>query len=179
MRIALRAAAVIDRLSRFFGVLASAAVLSACLISAGAATARYGLGVGSNAWLEIQWYLFGAMILLGGAVTLCRNEHVRVDLLYMLAGKRLRLWLDTFGLLLFLLPGMALMTVLSWPLFWESFRLQEMSDSAGGLIRWPAKLLLPLGFGLVTLQGLAELIRRIAALAGRAEVDTGYVRPEQ
>lgn len=179
MRTALRTAAMIDRISRFFGLLASAAVLGACLISAAVAMARYGLGIGSNAWLEIQWYLFGAMILLGGAVTLARNEHVRVDLLYMLAGARLRLWLDTFGLVAFLLPGMVLMTILSWPQFWASFQLQEMSDSAGGLIRWPAKLLLPLGFGLLTLQGLAELVRRIAALAGVAEVNTDYVRPEQ
>lgn len=179
MRVALRLVSVIDRVSRFFGWFASAAVLSACLISAAVAVARYSLSIGSNAWLEIQWYLFGAMILLGGAVTLARNEHVRVDLLYMLAGPRLRLWVDVFGLVVFLLPGMILMAILSWPQFVESFQLGEISDSPGGLLRWPAKLLLPLGFGLVTLQGLAELIRRIAALAGWAEVDTAYVRPEQ
>lgn len=179
MRGLIAAANAIDRLSRFFGVLAAAAVLAACLISAGAAMARYGLGVGSNAWLEIQWYLFGAMILLGGALTLQRNEHVRVDLVYMTVGARTRLWLDTFGLVVFLLPGMALMAVLSWPGFWEAWVNHEVSDSPGGLLRWPAKLLLPVGFALVTLQGLADLVRRVAALRGVVAVDTTYVRPEQ
>jgi TRAP-type mannitol/chloroaromatic compound transport system permease small subunit len=179
MRLALRAAGVIDGISRAFGWLAAAAVLAACLISAAVASARYGLGVGSNAWLEIQWYLFGAMIMLGAAWTLKRNEHVRVDLLYLAASPRLRLWLDLFGLLLFLLPGMVLMAALSWPQFWESFVRHEISESPGGLIRWPVKLLLPVGFALVALQGIAEVIRRIAALRGALVLDTDYVRPDQ
>jgi TRAP-type mannitol/chloroaromatic compound transport system permease small subunit len=179
MQAALALAGVIDRISRVFGLVAAAATLGACLISAGVALARYGLGVGSNAWLEIQWYLFGAMILLGAAWTLKRNEHVRVDLVYMAVGARTRLWLDLFGLLVFLLPGMVLMAALSWPPFWESFSRNEISESPGGLLRWPVKLLLPVGFALVALQGVAEAIRRIAALRGTVEVDTTYVRPEQ
>jgi TRAP-type mannitol/chloroaromatic compound transport system permease small subunit len=179
MRLALRAAEVIDGISRSFGWLASVAVLAACLISAAVASARYGLGIGSNAWLEIQWYLFGAMILLGAAWTLNRNEHVRVDLLYLVANPRQRLWLDLFGLLVFLLPGMVLMAALSWPQFAESFARNEISESPGGLLRWPVKLLLPVGFALVALQGVAEVIRRIAALRGEVALDTEYVRPEQ
>jgi TRAP-type mannitol/chloroaromatic compound transport system permease small subunit len=179
MRIALRAADSIDRISRGFGLLASAAVLAACLISAAVASARYGLGIGSNAWLEIQWYLFGAMILLGAAWTLKRNEHVRVDLVYLAVTPRRRLWLDLFGLLAFLLPGMVLMAALAWPPFWERFSRNEISESPGGLLRWPVKLLLPVGFALVALQGVAETIRRIAALRGEAELSTEYVRPEQ
>jgi TRAP-type mannitol/chloroaromatic compound transport system permease small subunit len=179
MRTALGAAAIIDGISRVFGWLASAAVLAACLISAAVASARYGLGIGSNAWLEIQWYLFGAMILLGAAWTLRRNEHVRVDLLYLAVSPRLRLWLDLFGLVAFLMPGMLLMAFLSWGPFHESFVLGEISDSPGGLVRWPVKLLLPVGFALVALQGLAEIIRRIAALRGIAAIDADYVRPEQ
>jgi len=179
MRLALRAADLIDGISRIFGWLASAAVLAACLISAAVASARYGLGVGSNAWLEIQWYLFGAMILLGAAWTLRRNEHVRVDLLYLVASPRQRLWLDLFGLVFFLLPGMVLMAWLAWPPFVESFLRHEVSESPGGLLRWPVKLLLPVGFALVALQGIAEIIRRIAALRGMAALDAEYVRPEQ
>jgi TRAP-type mannitol/chloroaromatic compound transport system permease small subunit len=179
MRLALRAAQLMDGISRGFGLLAAAAVLAACLISAAVALARYGLGVGSNAWLEIQWYLFGAMILLGAAWTLKRNEHVRVDLVYLAVGPRTRLWLDLFGLLVFLLPGMVLMAALSWPPFWESFARHEVSESPGGLLRWPVKLLLPVGFALVALQGIAETIRRIAALRGDVALDTTYVRPEQ
>ena len=179
MRIALGIADLIDRISRLGGILASLAVLAACFISAAVAMARYGLGVGSNAWLEIQWYLFGAMIMLGAAWTLKRNEHVRVDLVYLAVGPRTRLWLDTIGVALFLLPGMILMAWLSWPQFWESFMRHEISESPGGLLRWPVKLLLPVGFALVALQGIADLIRRIAALAAVAEFDATYVRPEQ
>ncbi|MCC7283340.1 MAG: TRAP transporter small permease subunit [Acetobacteraceae bacterium] len=179
MRLALGAVAVIDGISRAFGWLASFAVLAACLISAAVASARYGLGIGSNAWLEIQWYLFGAMILLGGAWTLRRNEHVRVDLLYLAASPRLRLWIDLFGLVFFLMPGMLLLATLSWSPFAESFLRHEISESPGGLVRWPVKLLLPVGFALLALQGVAEIIRRIAALRGAGALDAEYVRPEQ
>jgi TRAP-type mannitol/chloroaromatic compound transport system permease small subunit len=119
------------------------------------------------------------MVLLGAAWTLKRNEHVRVDLVYLMVAPRTRLWLDLFGLLVFLLPGMVLMAALSWPQFWESFSRHEISESPGGLLRWPVKLLLPVGFALVALQGIAEAIRRIAALRRAVEIDTTYVRPEQ
>lgn len=179
MRGLLAAATAIDRLSRGAAILASAAVLAACLISAGVAVVRYGLSAGSNAFLEIQWYLFSATFLLGAAWTLKKNEHVRVDLVYSAVSDRGRLWIDAFGFALFLLPGMALMAWLGWAVFWESFVRHEISTDPGGLVRWPVKLLLPLGFALVFLQGCAELIRRIAALSGQDSIDTAYVRPDQ
>lgn len=179
MRGLLAAATAIDRLSRAAAILASAAVLAACLISAGVAVVRYGLSEGSNAFLEIQWYLFSATFLLGAAWTLRRNEHVRVDLIYSAVSDRGRLWIDAVGFALFLLPGMALMAWLGWAVFWESFIRHEISTDPGGLVRWPVKILLPVGFALVFLQGVAELIRRIAAIAGETRIDTAYVRPDQ
>lgn len=172
-------AAVADRVSQVCGAAATVAVLAACLISAGNAASRYALGLTSNAWLEVQWYLFGAMALLGAAETLKRGAHVRVDLLYAMAGDRGRVWIDVAGLVLFLLPGMALLAWLSWPFFWESWIRHEISNNPGGLVRWPVKLLLPLGFALVVMQGLAELAKRIAALAGAYRLDTSYNRPLQ
>lgn len=179
MRGLMRLAAAADSVSRAAGALATAAVLAACLISAGNAASRYALGLTSNAWLEVQWYLFAAMAMLGAAETLRRGGHVRVDLVYAAVGDRGRLWIDCAGIVLFLLPGMALLAWLSWPYFVESWARHEISNNPGGLLRWPAKLLLPIGFVLVTLQGLAELARRVAALAGRVSLDTTYHRPLQ
>ncbi|QXM23571.1 TRAP transporter small permease subunit [Elioraea tepida] len=176
MRALIRFASIADRLSAASARLATAAVLLAVLISAGNATSRYALGLTSNAWLEVQWYLFAAIALLGAAETLKRGAHVRVDLLYVLAGERGRLAIDLFGLVVFLLPGMILLGWLSWPFFWESWIRNEFSNNPGGLYRWPVKALLPLGFALVALQGLAELAKRIAALAGAYRLDTTYNR---
>ena len=148
------------------GGVATAAVLLACLISAGNAASRYALGLTSNAWLEAQWYLFAAIVMLGAAHTLRRNEHVRVDLVYGWVGERTRLWIDVFGILVFLLPGMLLLAWMTWPFFLDSWMRHEVSPNAGGLLRWPVKVLLPVGFALVALQGLAELVKRVAALAG-------------
>lgn len=179
MRGLVRFAAVADAVSAAAGTLATAAVLLAVLISAGNATSRYALGLTSNAWLEVQWYLFAAIALLGAAQTLKRGAHVRVDLLYAAAGERGRIWIDLFGLLFFLLPGMILLGWLAWPFFWESWIRNEHSNNPGGLYRWPAKFLLPVGFALVALQGLGELAKRIAALAGAYRLDTTYNRPLQ
>jgi len=179
MRALTRFAAAADAVSRVAGALATAAVLAACLISAGNAASRYALGLTSNAWLEVQWYLFAVMALLGAAETLKRGAHVRVDLVYAAVSDRARLWIDVFGIVVFLLPGMALLAWLSWPYFWESWIRNEISNNPGGLLRWPAKLLLPIGFALVTLQGLAELAKRAAALAGAWRLDTTYRRPLQ
>lgn len=179
MQSALRLADAIDRISRVAGLIAAAAVLAAVLISAGNAVSRYALSLTSNAWLELQWYLFAATVMLGGAWTLRRNEHVRVDLVYGSVSDRGRLWIDTLGLALFLLPGMLLLGALSWPVFDASFAQGEVSANAGGLLRWPVKLLLPIGFALVFLQGVAELIRRIAALKGIVRIDLAYERPQQ
>ncbi len=154
-------------------------VLLAVLVSASNATVRYGLSIGSNAWLELQWYLFAAIVLLGASNTLRLNAHVRVDLLYNRLSPRRQVWLDLVCLALFLLPASVLLTGMSWTVFIESWRIDEISSNAGGLLRWPVKLLLPLGFGLLTLQGLAEMARRVAMLAGSIPLSTQYERPVQ
>jgi TRAP-type mannitol/chloroaromatic compound transport system permease small subunit len=169
----------VDALNRRLGLLANWLVLLACLISAGNAFMRYGFNLSSNAWLEIQWYLFGAMVLLGASYTLKVNEHVRVDLLYGNVSRRVQLWIDLLGGVLFLLPATVILAWLSWPLFANSFALGETSSNAGGLLRWPVKLLLPAGFALLTLQGLSEIVKRAAAIAGRIEIDGTYQRPVQ
>ena len=169
----------IDRLSDVFGYIAKWLVLLACLVSAGNAIVRYLISYSSNGLLEIQWYMFGGIVLLGAAQTLRLNEHVRVDLLYSSVSDRTRLWIDIFGITIFLLPVMAFLVSLTWPVFMSSFRLKEMSMNAGGLILWPAKALLPLGFALLFLQGLAELAKRIAALTGAIRIDTHYEAPLQ
>ncbi|MBI5164534.1 MAG: TRAP transporter small permease subunit [Magnetospirillum sp.] len=179
MRGLLRFSAAIDRVNAACGKVASLLVLLACLISAGNAVMRYTISYSSNAWLEIQWYLFGAMVMLGAAVTLKRGEHVRVDLVFAHVAPRTRLWIDLIGGLLFLLPTTILIGWLSWPLLANSFAQQEVSSNAGGLLRWPIKLFLPLGFLLLTLQGLSEMIKRAAALAGVQAYDPHYDRPLQ
>jgi TRAP-type mannitol/chloroaromatic compound transport system permease small subunit len=170
---------VIDGLSERFGRVADYCVLFACLISAGNATVRYIFSYSTNGLLEIQWYLFGAIVLLGAPYTLKRNEHVRVDLIYTAVSPRARLWIDAIGFTMILIPAGLYLTLLSLPFFWQSFVSEEVSQNAGGLILWPAKLLLPLGFGLLTLQGVSELIKRIGGLSGAIEVETTYEKPLQ
>jgi TRAP-type mannitol/chloroaromatic compound transport system permease small subunit len=170
---------VIDRVNAGLGQVANWAVLASCLISAGNAGSRYLFSESSNAWLEIQWYLFSAIFLLGAAHTLRLNGHVRVDLVYMLLSPRARLWVDVFGLVVFLLPSCVILAYMGWHFFLDSYRIHEMSNNAGGLLRWPVKLLMPLGFGFLTLQGLSELIKRIAALTGAIDLDTHYERAVQ
>jgi TRAP-type mannitol/chloroaromatic compound transport system permease small subunit len=170
---------VIDGISDAFGFIAKWLVLLACLVSAGNAVVRYLISYSSNGLLEIQWYMFGGVVLLGAAQTLRLNEHVRVDLLYSNVSDKARLWIDIFGFTVFLLPVMAYLTYLTWPFFVSSFQSKEMSMNAGGLILWPAKALLPLGFALLFLQGLAELAKRIAALTGAMRIDTHYEAPLQ
>lgn len=169
----------IDSFNAIFGRLADWCVLLACLISAGNAISRYLLNLSSNAMLEIQWYLFGAMVLLGASYTLKMNEHVRVDLVYGSLSDRGRLWVDAIGITLFLLPVTITMTWLSWPVFWKSFQQWEGPQNAGGLLVWPIKFVLPLGFFLLTLQGVSELIKRIAALRGELTFDSSYEKPLQ
>ena len=169
----------IDWLSDVAGYIAKWLVLLACVISAGNAIVRYLVSYSSNGLLEIQWYMFGGIVLLGAAQTLRLNEHVRVDLLYSAVTDRTRLLIDIFGITVFLLPVMIYLTYLTWPFFANSFRSGELSMNAGGLILWPAKLLLPLGFALLFLQGLAELAKRIAALSGAIRIDTHYEAPLQ
>jgi TRAP-type mannitol/chloroaromatic compound transport system permease small subunit len=179
MKALLSLARAIDRLNDGFGRVAEWAALASCLISAGNALVRYSLNVGSNGWLEIQWYLFAACVMFGAAQVLRVNEHVRVDLLYARYGTRLKVWVDLLGLLVFLMPVMAAMLYFSWPMFLDRLHSGEMSQSAGGLIRWPVILTLPLGFALVMAQGLSEIIKRAAWLTGAFDMDTHYERPLQ
>ncbi|MHB1187760.1 TRAP transporter small permease subunit [Thiobacillus sp.] len=166
MKSLLALARLIDALTERVGRLVIWLVLAATLISAGNALTRYLLGESSNAWLEIQWYLFGAMFLLAAGYTLKHNGHVRIDIFYNRLGPRGQAWIDLAGGLLFLLPMAVLLMWLSWPMFFEAWQTQEHSPDAGGLLRWPVKLLLPLGFGLLALQGVAEVIKRIGVLSG-------------
>ncbi len=169
----------IDKFNDAFGWLAEWALLISCFISAGNALVRYSLNLSSNAWLEIQWYLFGAAVMLGAAQVLRVNEHVRVDLLYARYSTQAKVYVDLFGLVVFLMPVMFAMLYFSWPLFLDRFHSGEMSQSAGGLIRWPVMLAIPLGFALLVLQGVSEIIKRVAWLRREFEMDTHYERPLQ
>ena len=163
-------ARLIDALTERMGRLTIWLVLIATLISAGNALARYALGESSNAWLEIQWYLFGAMFLLAAGYTLKHNGHVRIDIFYNRFGPRGQAWIDLVGGLLFLLPMAGLLAWLAWPMFMDAWTTHEMSPDAGGLVRWPVKLLLPVGFALLALQGVAEVIKRLGVLTGHLEL---------
>jgi TRAP-type mannitol/chloroaromatic compound transport system permease small subunit len=169
----------IDALSRAAALVAIWLVLICALVSAGNALSRYTLDLSSNAWLEMQWYMFGATVLLGAPHLLNKNGHIRVDLFYAKLNDRQRAWLDLGGLIFFLLPFSYFMVLYSWPWFVEAWQINEISANAGGLVRWPVKLLLPLGFGLLILQGLSEIIKRVAALRGDIALDTHYERPLQ
>lgn len=169
----------IDAVNDRIGMFAAWMVFLAVLVSAGNATLRYSLSIGSNAWLELQWYMFSAMFLLGAAHTLRKNEHVRVDVVYSLVGDRGRLWIDILGFLMFFFPMTLLIFWLSLPDAINSFKQGETSMNAGGLVRWPVRLLLPLGFLLLILQGVSELIKRIASLTGALALDTTYEKPLQ
>nr|WP_315234379.1 TRAP transporter small permease subunit [uncultured Albidiferax sp.] len=179
MSVLLKFALGMDWISQQMGRLAAWTVLAAALISAGNAFVRYGLDISSNGWLEIQWYMFAATVMLGAPVVLKLNEHVRVDIFYGKLKGNGPVYVDLFGLIAFLLPVMATIAWLSWPLFIGMFRSGEMSNNAGGLIRWPAMMLLPLGFALMFLQGLSEVIKRIAYLQGKFQMDMHYEKPVQ
>ena len=179
MKLLLALSRLIDAVNERLGRLANWMVLIACLISAGNAVSRYQLDLSSNAWLEIQWYLFAGMVMLGAAYTLNRNEHVRVDLVYGRLSTRAQVWVDIVGGLLFLLPAMAIMAWTAWPIFVESWHIGEVSTNAGGLIRWPVKLAIPAGFALVALQGISEIIKRVAYLRGEYDMAFRYEKPLQ
>jgi TRAP-type mannitol/chloroaromatic compound transport system permease small subunit len=169
----------IDWLNTQFAVIANWMVLLACLISAGNAASRYLFSESNNGWLEIQWYMFAAMVLLGAPYALKMNEHVRVDLIYSMVSERTRIWIDIFGGLFFLLPICVILVYFTWPWFVDSWRINESSSNAGGLIRWPVKLMLPLGFALMALQGISEIIKRIAALEHVIDAHFTYEKPLQ
>jgi TRAP-type mannitol/chloroaromatic compound transport system permease small subunit len=169
----------IDFVNERLGRLANWMILIACVISAANAMVRYAFDMSSNAWLEVQWYLFAGVVMLGASYTLRLNEHVRVDILYMHLSERGKEWLDLLGAVLFLIPSALIIAWLSWPFFRESWTIQEMSTNAGGLLRWPVKILIPVGFVLLALQGISEIIKRAAALQGAARYETHYEKPVQ
>jgi TRAP-type mannitol/chloroaromatic compound transport system permease small subunit len=157
---------LIDRLSTLIGKLTMWLVLITTLISAGNAIVRKAFDISSNGMLEIQWYLFAAVFMLGASYGFLKNSHVRIDFISSRLSSRTRNWIDVGGILLVLFPLCALLITLSWPFFWSAFTSGEMSQNAGGLLRWPAYILIPVGFGLLMLQGVSELIKRVAYLRG-------------
>ena len=162
----LRLARVIDRLNALTGRAVAWLGLAAVLICATTASARYALNIGSNAWLEIQWYLNAAVFLLVAAYTLRRQEHVRIDVIFGRLPPRVQAWIDILGGIFALLPAMIIIAWYSWPSLANSFRINEYSSDPGGLIRWPVRLLIPVAFSLIALQGLSEIIKRIGFLKG-------------
>ena len=167
MELLLRMSKLIDAVNERIGRWVYWLVLVAVLVSAGNAIIRKVFNVSSNAWLELQWYLFSAIFLLCAGYTLLHNGHVRIDVIAGKLSPKAQAWIDILGTLFFLLPMALMLTWLSWPYFVHAYRNGEISGSAGGLIFWPARLLLPVGFGLLVLQGLSEMVKRIAFVAGK------------
>ena len=166
MQTLLRISRAIDALNAKIGQALIWLVLVMALVSSGNATFRYLFNLSSNAWLELQWYLFSAVFLLCAGYTLLNDEHIRIDVISSHLSRRAQLWIDIFGTVFFLLPMSIFIMSLSWPVFVNAWTSQEISANAGGLIRWPVRLLVPLGFCLLSLQGLSELIKRVAYLRG-------------
>jgi len=166
VKVLLALARLIDAINERVGRAIGWLVLAAVLVSAGNATIRYSLNLSSNAWLEIQWYLFSFIFLFCAGYTLLHNQHVRIDILTSHLPGRAKAWIDIFGTLLFLLPMAITIMWLSWPVFTDAYRSHEISTNAGGLLVWPARLMVPVAFLLLVLQGFSELIKRIAFLRG-------------
>ena len=166
MQALLRFSRFIDKLNEWIGRGVAWLGLVAVLVCTANALARYLFNVGSNAWLEMQWYLNSAVFLLVAAWTLKRNEHVRIDVIAGKLSQRTQAWIDVFGSLFMLLPAVILIAWYSWPSLHYSWVGQEYSSDPGGLIRWPVRLLIPVAFTLLGLQGISELIKRIAFLRG-------------
>lgn len=166
MKNLLALARAIDRLNELIGRGVSWLGLAAVLICAAAALARYGLNIGSNAWLEIQWYLNSAVFLLVAAYALKRNDHVRIDAIAGRLPPRFLAWIDIVGGIIALLPATLIIAWYSWPSLANSFHINEYSSDPGGLIRWPVRLLIPVAFTLLALQGISEIIKRVGFLKG-------------
>lgn len=162
----LRVSSAIDALNTLIGKLVSWLILVAVVVSAGNAIIRKVFDQSSNAWLELQWYLFGAVFMLGAAWTLLRREHIRIDIVFNLFPHRVKLWVELLGHIVFLMPLVILMIYESTPFVIRSVELQETSFNAGGLIVWPAKALVLAGFVLLFLQGISEIIKQVAVMRG-------------
>jgi TRAP-type mannitol/chloroaromatic compound transport system permease small subunit len=166
MALLLKFSRLVDWIGNLLGRLVMWLVLAAVLISAGNAIMRKAFNIGSNAYLEIQWYLFAGVFMLGAAYVLLHNAHVRIDFIASRLSKRTNAWIDAIGMVLFLIPLCIILVDLSWPFFVRAYESGEMSENAGGLIRWPVILLIPVGFSMLLLQAVSELIKRIAFLRG-------------
>lgn len=166
MQALLQLSRMIDALNAFVGRVVAWLILAMVLISTANAFGRKFFHASSNAWLEIQWYMFGALFLLTAGYSLLRNDHVRVDIIAQRFSLRAQVRMEILGVLFFLLPGCGIIMWLAWPMFWESYVSREMSSNSGGLIRWPAKLLVPVGFTLLIAAGLSHLIKCIGFLRG-------------
>ncbi|MBL8330434.1 MAG: TRAP transporter small permease subunit [Rubrivivax sp.] len=162
----LKLSRLIDRFNEWVGQVIMWLVLAAVLISAGNAIVRKAFNIGSNAFLEIQWYLFAAVFMLGVGYVMLRNAHVRIDFISNKLSKRTNAIIDAIGIVIFTIPLSLIMIDLGWPLFVRAFETGEMSQNAGGLIRWPVLLLVPMGFAILTLQAVSELIKRVGFLTG-------------
>jgi TRAP-type mannitol/chloroaromatic compound transport system permease small subunit len=166
----LKLSGLIDRLNELLGKVIMWLVLAAVLISSGNAIMRKAFSIGSNAYLEIQWYLFAAVFMLGVGYVMLKNAHVRIDFISSQLSKRTNALIDAIGIVVFTIPLSVIMIDLGWPLFHRAWVSGEMSQNAGGLIRWPVMLLIPAGFAVLLLQAFSELVKRIAFLRGlRAE----------
>lgn len=165
----------IDRFNEFVGKWVSWLILAAILVSATNAVIRKMFNMSSNAWLELQWYLFGAAFLLAAAYTLRQNEHIRIDVVYGAFSRRVQHWIDLLGHLFFLMPFVILMISYFVPYVLLSYRSGEMSNNAGGLILWPAKSMLLIGFVLLGLQGISEIIKKIAVMRGDMDDPNPFV----
>ncbi|MGQ9724163.1 MAG: TRAP transporter small permease subunit [Tepidimonas sp.] len=168
MKVLLSLCRWIDALGAAIGKLGMWMILAATLISAGNAIVRKAFSISSNAFLEVQWYLFAAVFMLGGGYAFLRNAHVRIDFVAGKFSARTRNWIDIVGIVVFVWPLCYLMVALGWPVFERAWASGEMSSNAGGLIRWPVYLLIPMGFGLLALQSVSELIKRMAFLLGQS-----------
>lgn len=166
MRALLAVSTWIDRINERIGKATGWLILIAVLVSAANAVVRKVFSTSSNAWLELQWYLFGAAFLLAAAYTLKQNEHIRIDIVYGRFSRRVQHWIDLFGHVVFLMPFVLLMVAYLGPYALRSFRTGEVSTNSGGLVIWPAKALLLAGFVLLLLQGVSEIIKKIAVMRG-------------
>ena len=167
--------ALIDRMNEVIGKAMGAAILAAVLISAGNAVIRKAFNISSNSWLELQWYLFGAAFMLAAAYTLKQNEHIRIDILYGAFSRRTQHWIDLLGHIFFLMPFVLLMSFMLVPYAWRAFQNGDISTNSGGLVIWPARALLALGFILLSLQGLSEIIKKIAVMRGVIPDPTPFI----
>ncbi|MBX3597139.1 MAG: TRAP transporter small permease subunit [Rhizobiaceae bacterium] len=175
MAILLALSRAIDRFNEIVGKAVGWLILLSILISATNAVIRKAFSMSSNAWLEAQWYLFGAAFLLAAAYTLKQNEHIRIDIVYGMFSRRVQHWIDLLGHILFLMPFVLLMIYYFVPYVMLSYRIGEVSTNAGGLIVWPAKALLLAGFTLLGLQGVSEIIKKIAVMRGDIEDPNPFV----